>query len=192
MMPTQSEYPSAIIANVTLSQLIVIDMQLKLAQAMPNDEMQFAIKNNAILLQAAQLLAVPVILTEQYPKGLGDTVPKLKPFLNNYLPIAKTAFSLADESKFIQQLSRDKSQMIITGMEAHICVLQAALDLILKSKQVFVVEDAIVSRNPANKANAVARMREAGCVITNTESVVFEWLGNANHAAFRAISTLIK
>ncbi|PPC85097.1 MAG: hypothetical protein CTY37_08880 [Methylotenera sp.] len=77
-------------------------------------------------------------------------------------------------------------------MESHICVLQTALDLIKANKQVFVVEDATVSRNPINKANAVARMRDAGCIITNTESVVFEWLSNANHTAFKAISQLIR
>jgi nicotinamidase-related amidase len=179
-------------ANVANSQLVVVDMQLKLAQAMPVDEMQTVVKNNTILLQAAHILAVPVILTEQYPKGLGDTMPKLKHFLNDYQPIAKTAFSVADEPKFIQQLNRDKSQLIIMGMEAHICVLQSAIDMINRAKTVFVVEDAIISRSPANKANGIARMRAAGCIITNTESVLFEWLGNANHEAFRAISTLIK
>lgn len=77
-------------------------------------------------------------------------------------------------------------------MEAHICVLQTALDLLQANKQVFMVEDAIISRSSINKANAIARLRDAGCVITNTESVVFEWLGNANHEAFRAISKLIR
>lgn len=77
-------------------------------------------------------------------------------------------------------------------MEAHICILQTALSLIKIDKQVFVVEDAIVSRNNSNKANAIARLREAGCVITNTESVIFEWLGNANHPAFKEVSKLIR
>jgi nicotinamidase-related amidase len=77
-------------------------------------------------------------------------------------------------------------------MESHICILQTALDLIAAGKQVFVVEDAVVSRNPANKANAIARMRGAGCIITNTESVVFEWLGAAEGEVFKAVSKLIR
>jgi len=77
-------------------------------------------------------------------------------------------------------------------MEAHICVLQTALDLLANHKQVFVLEDAVISRNPANKANAIARMRDAGCVITNTESVLFECIGNAQHEAFKAIAKLIR
>jgi nicotinamidase-related amidase len=77
-------------------------------------------------------------------------------------------------------------------MEAHICILQTALDLVAAGKQVFVVEDAVISRNPANKANALARMRDAGCVITNTESVVFEWLGAAEGEVFKTVSKLIR
>ena len=77
-------------------------------------------------------------------------------------------------------------------MEAHICIVQTALDLVAAGKQVFVVEDAVISRNPANKANALARMRDAGCVITNTESVVFEWLGAAEGEVFKAVSKLIR
>ena len=77
-------------------------------------------------------------------------------------------------------------------MEAHICILQTAFDLVQAGKQVFVAEDAILSRNPVNKANAIARMREAGCSIANTESIVFEWLGKAEGDAFKAISKLIR
>jgi nicotinamidase-related amidase len=86
----------------------------------------------------------------------------------------------------------DRSQLVLAGMEAHICVIQTALDLLSAGKQVFVAEDAIISRDPANKANALARMREAGCIISNTESIVFEWLGKAEGDAFKAISKLIR
>jgi len=96
------------------------------------------------------------------------------------------------EPKFSRQLTRDHAQVALAGMEAHICVLQTALDLIAIGKQVFVVEDAIISRSPTNKANAIARMRSAGCIITNTESLVFEWLGVAQGDAFKAISKLIR
>jgi nicotinamidase-related amidase len=189
-MPTNS------VAQTALCQLVIVDMQVKLASAMPADALQSVAKNCAILAQAANILALPTIVTEQYPQGLGETLPQIKQHVDNNKfnakPIAKTAFSAYSELKFNQQLQRDKSQLVLAGMEAHICVLQTALALHRTAKQVFVVEDAIISRNPANKSNAIARMRDAGCVITNTESVIFEWLGNANHAAFKQVSALIK
>ena len=183
---------SATISKAELSQLVIIDMQAKLVSAMQADAMQLVIKNCGILAQAAILLNVPAIVTEQYPQGLGETLPDIKQHIGACKPIEKTAFSAASASKFNQQLHRDQPQIIITGMESHICVLQTALDLIKANKQVFVVEDAIISRNASNKANAIARMRDAGCIVTNTESVVFEWLGSAQHSAFKAISQLIR
>ncbi len=174
-----------------LSQLIFIDLQTRLLSAMPQEAMQAVIRNCGILAQAAEMLEVPVIVSEQYPKGLGNTAPELLAFLPNIKPVEKLTFSCMAEPKFSRQLTRDHSQVVIAGMEAHICVLQTALDL-QNSKQVFVAEDAIISRNPANKANALARMREAGCIISNTESIVFEWLGKADSDAFKAISLLIR
>jgi nicotinamidase-related amidase len=179
-------------ADVTLSQLVIIDMQSRLATVMPADAMQAVLKNCGILAQAARLLGVAMIVTEQYPKGLGHTVPELAALISNIHPVEKTAFSCMAESRFTRQLTRDHSQIILSGMEAHICIVQTALDLIQAGKQVFVVEDAVISRNPANKANALARLRDAGCVITNTESVVFEWLGAAEGELFKAVSKLIR
>lgn len=183
---------TSLAVNAAKSQLVIIDMQVKLATAMPAELLQNVVKNCGILAQAATLLAVPTILTEQYPQGLGETLAEIKSHLPNSKPITKTAFSACGEPKFNQQLQRENSQIILAGMEAHICVLQTALGLIKAGKTVFVVEDVILSRNASHKANAIARLRDAGCVITNTESVVFEWLGDANHAAFKTISKLIK
>ena len=179
-------------ADVTLSQFVIIDVQSRLATVMPTDAMQSVVKNCSILAQTAYLLGVAMIVTEQYPKGLGHTVPELSALIPNIHPVEKTTFSCLAESKFKRQLTRDHSQIILSGMEAHICIVQTALDLIEAGKQVFVVEDAVISRNPANKANALARMRDAGCVITNTESVVFEWLGAAEGEVFKTVSKLIR
>jgi len=179
-------------ANVTLGQFVIIDVQSRLATVMPTDAMQSMVKNCSILAQTAHLLGVAMIVTEQYPKGLGHTVPELSAFIADIHPVEKTTFSCMAESKFRRQLTRDHSQMILCGMEAHICIVQTALDLIEAGKQVFVVEDAVISRNPANKANALARMRDAGCVMTNTESVVFEWLGAAEGEVFKTVSKLIR
>jgi isochorismate hydrolase len=175
-----------------LSQLVIIDMQTRLLTAMPQEAMQAVIKNCGILAKASAMLDVPAMITEQYPAGLGNTAPELLALLPKLKPVEKTTFSCMAEPKFGRQLTRDRSQLILTGMEAHICVLQTAVDLMVAGKQVFVAEDAIISRNPANKANALARMRDAGCIISNTESIVFEWLGKAEGDAFKAISKLIR
>jgi nicotinamidase-related amidase len=174
------------------SQLAIVDVQVKLCSVMSAPEMQAVIKNCVRLTQAANLLNVPIVVTEQYPQGLGETIEDIATHLGNVKPIAKTTFSAYAEPKFKAQLQRDKSQIILVGLETHICVLQTAMALIAKGKQVFVVEDAVMSRNPINKANAIARLASAGCIITNTESVVFEWLGSAKHESFKAISMLIK
>lgn len=181
-----------LLMKADLSQLVIIDTQTKLITAMSQDALQACVKNMGILAQAATLLAVPTIVTEQYPKGLGNTVPELLALLPNIKPVEKLSFSCVAEPTFSRQLTRDHSQIVLAGMEAHICVLQTALDLINTGKQVFVAEDAVISRNPTNKANALARMREAGCTISNTESIVFEWLAIAEGDAFKAISKLIR
>lgn len=181
-----------LMAKAGLSQLVIIDMQTRLTAAMPPEAIQAAIKNSEILATSAVMLEVPILLTEQYPKGLGHTVPELLALLPNVHAVEKTVFSCMAAPTYSRQLSGDRSQLILVGIEAHVCVLQTALDLITAGKQVFVAEDAIVSRNPANKANALARMRDAGCIITNTESIVFEWLGKAEGDAFKAISKLIR
>lgn len=185
----RAQFPKAEAAS---SQLVLIDMQGKLATVMPTDAMQTVTKNSTILLQTAQMLSVSMLVTEQYPKGLGPTLPELSGLLSNVQPIEKIAFSCMAEPKFERQLTRDHTHIIIAGMETHICVLQTALDLLAAGKQVFVVEDAVISRSPANKANAIARMRQAGCIITNTESVVFEWLAKAEGEVFKAVSKLIR
>jgi len=179
-------------AKSELSQLVIVDMQTRLATAMPQAAMQAATKNASVLAQAAALLAIPTLLTEQYPKGLGNTIAELSAVLTNIKPVEKLTFSCLAEAKFSRQLTADRPQLVLAGMEAHICVLQTALDLLSVGKQVFVVEDAVISRDVANKANAVARLRDAGCIITNTESVVFEWLGIASGDHFKTISQLIR
>jgi nicotinamidase-related amidase len=186
--------------SMGLSQLVIVDAQTRLIAAMQQEELQFIIKNISVLAQAASILAVPAVITEQYSKALGHTVPEVLALLPNIKAVEKLTFSCMAEPAFSRQLTRDHSQIVIAGMEAHICVLQTALDLIAiatsgenkYAKQVFIAEDAVISRSPANKANALARMRDAGCIITNTESIVFEWLGKAEGDAFKTISKLIR
>ena len=182
---------SALIADRNQSQLVVVDMQTKLSSVMP-EGMAAVIKNCEILLQASALLEIPAILTEHYPKGLGPTLPQLTPYLNGKTPTEKITFSCCGEPAFNRLLSKDHGHVVLAGMEAHICLLLTALDLRAQGKTVFVIEDAIISRNPANKQNALNRMREAGIVISNTESVLFEWLRVAEGDVFKKISQLIR
>ncbi|MBM3350731.1 MAG: hydrolase [Betaproteobacteria bacterium] len=179
-------------AQVNTSQFMLVDMQVQLAVAMPQENMAAVVKNCGTLLQSARLLNVPIIITEQYPKGLGHTLAELSAQSVGIQPIEKKAFSCVQEPRFKRQLTGDHPQIILAGMEAHICIVQTALDLRAIGKQVFIVEDAVVSRNPANKANALARMRDAGCIVTNTESVMFEWLAVAEGDVFKALVKLIR
>lgn len=180
------------IAGAGLSQLVLIDIQTRLQSVMVPDAMDAVTKNCTILATAANLLEVPILVTEQYPQGLGKTLAELSSLLPNIKPVEKLTFACTAEPKFNRQLTVDRPQIILAGMEAHICVLQTALGLVKGDKQVFIAEDAIISRNPANKANALARLREAGCVISNSESIVFEWLGKAEGDAFKTISKLVR
>lgn len=175
-----------------LCQLAVVDVQEKLCAVMNPEALQDVVKNCSTLLQAANLLEIPAIHTEQYPKGLGSTLAALGAWLKPEAAVEKTCFSCCDESAFRARLHRDRQQVVLAGMEAHICVLQTALQLQESGRQVFVVEDAVLSRRDANKQNALARLRQAGIIVTNTESVVFEWLKVAEGDAFKQISKLVR
>lgn len=172
------------------SHLVIIDVQQKLCGVMDEAALAKVVKNCSILLQAAKLLNIPALHTEQYPKGLGATLPELSQHLGS--PIEKTSFSCGDEPKFSAKLRGDRPQLILAGMEAHICVLQTALQLQASGKQVFVVEDAVISRNEDHCYNALQRLQHAGVIVTNTESVVFEWLKVAEGEAFKQISRLVR
>ncbi len=174
-----------------LSQIVFIDIQDKLVDIMPKSEIKKVIDASSILIQAAKILDVPCLYTEQYPKGLGPTVKKLKSLLPNS-PIEKKTFSCLDAPHFKSHLVKSRPQIILCGLETHICILQTALALKSSGKEVFVVEDATLSRSNLNHQNAIHRLRSEGFVITNTESVVFECLRVADVDHFIAIVKLIK
>ncbi len=182
---------TSLISQAANSQLVIIDMQEKLASVMTEAPMQQVLKNCGILLQAAKLLEIPTIFTEQYPKGLGKTCSQLS--TDDTQVVEKTTFSCCDEPTFNRRLTSDKSQIVLAGMETHICILQTAMALHTQGRhQVFVAEDAVISRDPANKANALERLRSAGVIVSNIESIIFEWLGKAEGDAFKQISKLIR
>lgn len=173
--------------------LIIIDIQEKLMAAMPPKVTKRVISNTGILLKAAGRLNVPVIATAQYPQGLGTIEQAV---LDN-LPAStrhfeKTRFSCLGVADFSDSLARfGKKQILLMGIEAHICILQSALDLNAAGYEVFAVIDGIASRKVADYESAIMRMDRAGIHIVNTESVLFEWLGDAAHPDFKILSKLI-
>lgn len=176
------------------SQLLIIDIQDRLASAMPSTVLDSVIKNSSILIHAANELDIPILYSEQYPKGLGNTVaPILEQLPETSHCVTKTSFSCSNAQDFNELIVKQKrQQIIISGIESHICVLQTALQLQHKGYAVYVIEDAICSRKKLNHKNAVKRLRQSGIVISNVESVLFEWVGDAMHPKFKTLSKLIK
>ena len=176
------------------SVLLVVDVQERLAAAMAPEARESVIRNAGILLQAATRLGVPRFLSEQYPKGLGPTVAGvLEKTDPKTLRFEKTCFSCHQSQEFVAALRETGCrQVVIAGMEAHVCVIQTAMELQAEGFDVFVAADAVCSRNPANRKNALSRMCGVGVVVTNTESVVFEWLRDSRNEHFRVISALVR
>ena len=174
--------------------LLIIDMQERLLPAMSGgDEAE---RRCAILLKVAKALEVPVTVSEQYPKGLGHTVPGLKAEIGNAPVFEKLSFSCwkdaALKAHMIGHHERQRPLVIIAGIEAHVCVLQTAIDLAAAGFGVFAVADAMSSRAPLSAALAQERMRQNGIAIVNTEMVVFELLKQAGTAEFKALSGLVR
>ncbi len=172
--------------------LIIVDIQERLAPAM-FDGGQEAIRNAGILMQAAQRLGVPVLVSEQYPRGLGRTVPQLAEFMPASGPIEKLEFACPGNAAFAEKLHiLGRKQVVITGMEAHICVLQTALKLRDQGLAVFVAADAVASRKQSSMDHAFARVSDAGGAIITAEMAVFEWLEKAGTDDFKVLSKLIQ
>jgi nicotinamidase-related amidase len=176
------------------SLLLVVDLQTRLLAAMQASMARLMLENTGKLLQAAQLLQVPVLCTEQYPKGLGATEQAIKEALPDAVQcFEKTAFSCCGCDEFKRKLIvSGRRQVIIVGQETHVCILQTAMDLLRQGFQVFVVTDAVCSRLESHKDNALQRMQQAGVILANHESVLFEWLRDARHPNFKAISALVR
>jgi len=171
--------------------LLIVDIQEKLATVMK--EKDKVVKNNLHLIELAKMTGMPVLVTEQYPKGLGTTVPELREALPYYRPIEKMTFDCCGQPTFLEELKElNKSNVILTGMETHICVLQTCIGLIKGGINVHVVQDAICSRTKDNWKIGIEFMREAGAVVTCTETVLFQLLKKAGTEEFKTISKRIK
>lgn len=177
--------------NAAQSCLLIVDIQDRLLPAVC--ERDAVVANAVVLLKAAAALDVPVLASEQYPKGIGHTVAAVAAQLPEGSVIEKLHFSCLADTGFAGRLAAlGRPQAVVAGLEAHVCVLQTAEGLLAAGHDVFVVADAISSRLPANHAAALRRLEAAGARIVTTEMVVFEWLARAGTPAFRELSRLIK
>jgi len=171
------------------SVLLVVDVQDKLLKAVPTAA--DLVRNAGFLLDVANLLGVPSLATEQYPKGLGPTTEAILARLKSKVMI-KTAFSCCGAEGFLTEVrSFNRGTVVVVGMESHVCVLQTVLDLLEAGFAVHLPIDAVASRSGLDKDAALRRLDKAGAVLTTVETVAFEWLRDAAHPSFKAVSKLI-
>jgi nicotinamidase-related amidase len=179
----------------TKSLVAVVDVQERLAAVMPAPRMAHVVQKTMILLSAAELLGAPIIATQQYPKGLGPTVPELDQKLNEVRArrldkLAFSAFAAPEFASFVAEMK--PAAVIVVGMETHICVFQTVRDLVAQGIEVHVPVDAVVSRREDDRAAGMALCERAGAIPTSVEAVVFDWLERAGTDAFRAIAKLVR
>jgi len=171
------------------SVLVIIDVQERINAVMAD---QGHIPRLTVLQRAFHTLNLPVLVTEQYPKGLGLTVPELAGLMEDP-PLVKDTFSAAGDEAFMEALEPLRPhRIVVTGIEAHVCVTQTSLDLIHAGFQVHVPHDAVCSRRPRDKEWALQRLAAAGAVVTSTESALFELLDRCGTAEFKTVSKLVK
>lgn len=171
--------------------LVVVDVQGKLAQLMHSKDALF--KNIQILIKAAKVLNIPILWCQQCPDALGPTVPEITQLLTNNEPINKAVFSCCGAEQFNTKLNElARQQILLCGIETHVCIYQTAVDLLRKDFSVDVLADAVSSRTPENKQIAINRMAVEGINISCTEMALFELLRTAEHPQFKQIAKLIK
>jgi len=174
------------------AQLILVDLQQKLIPAMADPDA--VVSRAALLLKGAGELGMEIIVSEQYPKGLGTTVPEIATWLpDSAKRLEKSAFSLFEEPAFPPLLAqKPKEVLIFAGVETHVCVLQSVWDAIARGYEVIVVEDAVGSRKAGDRESGLAACRQAGAAILSAEALLFMLLRTSRHPAFKAVSQLVK
>lgn len=173
------------------SLVIIIDIQEKLVASLNKHK---AVNNAVKVVNAASLLDIPILVTEQYPKGLGSTVPPLKAYLSeNSQTVEKTYFNLLLEEGLKEKIkSYGKKQIVILGIETHICVYQTACALFEEGYEVYAIKDACASRDKDNFKQGIEAMRDNGIKISSVEITLFEWLKGSKHPKFKEVQALIK
>ena len=179
--------------SATDTVLVVVDVQERLVPAVSEHER--IVWNTRRLIDGAKLFAVPVLVTEQYPKGLGPTMPELIAALPKNTPVMeKKSFSACLVPEFLDELRRRASvcKVLLAGMEAHVCILQTALDLLSLGYEVYLVVDAVGSRFASDERIALRRLESSGVIPTTTESVLFQWCRTADAPQFKTVSRLVR
>jgi len=175
--------------------LIVVDVQERLVPAIDKGLYERSLRNFKIVIETAGTLGLPILLTEQYPRGLGRTVPPVLQALEgkSFELVEKVTFSCARDEGFLSAVARTgRRQIVIIGMETHVCVYQTSLDLRNGGYEVFVLDDAVSSRFPHNYNSGIAALRDAGVVVISTEAAVFQLLKVAATPEFKKISSLLR
>ena len=175
--------------------LLVVDVQERLVPAIHKDLYPRSLRNMQIMIETAGTLGLPILLTEQYPKGLGGTAPEILTPLEgkNFKRIEKLTFSCARDEGFLQAIADTKRrQVAIIGMETHVCVYQTSVDLTRAGYSVFVLDDAVSSRFLHNYHSGLQALRDAGCTVFSTETAVFQLLKVAATPEFKKVASLIR
>jgi nicotinamidase-related amidase len=167
--------------------LVVVDVQEAFRPAVVDFER--VVRNAAVLVQGARILGIPVVVSEQYPKGLGRTVPELAGHLDGIEPLEKVCFSAADADGFALE---GRGQALVCGIESHVCVSQTAHGLLDRGLEVHVARDAVSSRTEENRELGLHKMESAGAVVTSVETALFELLGAAGTEEFKRVQALVK
>jgi nicotinamidase-related amidase len=167
--------------------LVVVDVQEAFRPAVVDFER--VARNAGVLVQGARILGVPMVVTEQYPKGLGRTVAEVAEHLDGVEPLEKVCFSAADADGFDLD---DRSQVLVCGIESHVCVSQTAHGLLDRGLEVHVPRDAVSSRTEENKELGLHKMESSGAVLTSVETALFELLGESGSEEFKLVQGLVK
>ncbi|MEM7566135.1 MAG: isochorismatase family protein [Pseudomonadota bacterium] len=175
-------------------QLLIVDMQARLMPSM--DEIGPVTARCRALIEGARAFGVPILASEQYPEGLGETDPGLVQALGNAPRLPKTDFSAAADAEIRAEIEarhgEGQDRIVVAGIEAHVCVMQTVLDLLGAGLAVAVVSDAVTAHGAENRRAAVKRMTDAGATLATTEMVLFEWAGSSRSPAFKTVSRLVK
>jgi len=170
---------------------VIVDYQEKLLSVV--SDAQTVVAKSKILLSGLGILGIPMVVSEQYPKGLGPTIAELADLIDNFTPIEKLTFSCCGTEPLMDAIKRMKRKnIIVCGVEAHVCVLQTVIDLASMGYVPIWVHDCVGSRNPLDKELALWRAQQAGAIVTSAEAILFELTREAGTDTFRAISKLVK
>jgi nicotinamidase-related amidase len=184
--------PAASLLRPERTALVVVDLQEKLLPAIANRER--VLRNSVLLLELADVLALPVVLTTQYSRGLGPTVPEVLAAAPGVAPLDKVSFGCFGSPEFLARLESlgARNQLVVAGIESHICVAQTVLGALERGYTVHVASDAVGSRSEENRAVGMGRMERAGALLSSTEMAIYELLGRSDAAAFKTMLPLLK